>query len=108
MDWKSFAEKFTDKPAAQLSLADFYHRRLRPLDEIKALWAVASPPPEVAEKLTPASEQRSWSAFERIFGVIRAQGLPAEVSESQYRSWLARYPQEPSLYGRFLDSLISV
>src|SRR5260370_1608870 len=108
MDWKTFAEKFTDKPAAQLSLADFYHRRLRPLDEIKALSAVASAPPEVAEKLTPASEQRPWSAFERIFGVIRAQGLPAEVSESRYRSWWARYAQKPSLYVRFLDYLISV
>jgi predicted Zn-dependent protease len=107
-DWKNFAEKSTDKPAAQLSLADFYHRRLRPLDEIKALSGVASALPEASEKLTPASEQRSWSAFERIFGVIRAQGLPTEVSVSQYRSWLARYPQEPSLYVRFLDYLISV
>jgi hypothetical protein len=107
-DWKKFEEKSTDKPAAQLSLADFYHRRLRPLDEIKALSGVASALPEASEKLTPASEQRSWSAFERIFGVIRAQGLPAEVSVSQYRSWLARYPQEPSLYVRFLDYLISV
>jgi len=32
-DWKSFAEKSADKAAAQLSLADFYHRRLQPLEE---------------------------------------------------------------------------
>ncbi len=95
-DWKSFAEKSPDKPAAQLSLADFYRRRLQPLDEIKVLSAVAVAAPDVSEKLTPASEQHSWRAFERIFGVIRAQGLPAEVSATQYRSWLARYPQEPS------------
>jgi Flp pilus assembly protein TadD len=107
-DWKIFAEKSADNSAAQLSLADFYHRRLRPLDEIKVLSAAASAPPDASEKLTPASEQRSWRAFERIFGLIRAQGLPAAVSLAQYRSWLERYPQEPSLYPRFLEYLISI
>ena len=107
-DWKSFAEKSTDKAAAELSLADFYHRRLQPLDEIKTLSAVTAAPSDVSEKLTPASQQRSWRAFERIFGVIHEQGLPAEVSVAQYRSWLARYPQEPSLYPRFLEYLISI
>ncbi len=107
-DWKSFAGKSTDKSAAQLFLADFYHRRLQPLEEIKALSAAATAPPDASEKLNPPSEQRSWRAFERIFGVIRAQGSPAEVSVAQYRSWLARYPQEPSLYSRFLEYLISI
>ena len=107
-DWKSFAEKSADKLAAQLSLADFYHRRLQPLEEIKALSAAASAPADASEKVTPASEQPSWRAFERIFGVIHAQGLPADVSVAQYRTWLARYPQEPSLYPRFLEYLISI
>jgi cellulose synthase operon protein C len=107
-DWKNFAEKSDDKVGGQLSLADFYHRRLRPLDEIKTLSAAASAPADISEKLTPGSEQRSWRAFERIFGVIRAQGLPAEVSVAQYRSWIARYPQEPSLYPRFLEYLIGI
>jgi predicted Zn-dependent protease len=107
-DWKSYAEKSADKSAAQLLLADFYHRRLQPVDEIKALSAVAGAPPEVLEKLTPASVQRSWRAFERIFSVIRAQGLPAEASIAQYRAWLARYPQETSLYPRFVEYLISI
>jgi tetratricopeptide (TPR) repeat protein len=107
-DWENFTEKSVDKSAAQISLADFYHRRLQPLEEIKALSAAASVPVDASETLTPASEQRSWHAFERIFGVIRAQGLPAEVSVAQYRSWLARYPQEPSLYPHFLEYLISI
>jgi predicted Zn-dependent protease len=107
-DWKSFAEKSADKSAAQLLLADFYHRRLQPLDEIKALSAAAGAPPDTSEKLTLATGQRSWRAFERILGVIRTQGLPAEVSVAQYRAWLARYPQENSLYPRFLEYLISV
>ena len=107
-DWKSFTEESAEKPAAQISLADFYHRRLQPLQEIKALSAVASAPADTSEKLKPASDQRSWRAYERIFGVISAQGLPTEVSVAQYRSWLARYPQDPSLYPRFLEYLISI
>ncbi len=107
-DWKSFVEKSADKPAALLSLADYYHRRLQPLDEIKALSGAAGAPLDASQKLTPVFEQRSWRAFERIFEVIRAQGLPAEVSVTQYRSWLARYPHEASLYPRFLEYLISV
>src|SRR5260370_25802091 len=74
-DWKSFAEKSEDKVAGQLSLADFYHRRLRPLDEIKVLSAAAGAPPDASEKLTPASEQRSWRAVERSFGGVRPPGL---------------------------------
>jgi len=88
-DWKSFAEKSADKLAAQLSLADFYHRRLQPLEEIKALSAAASAPADASEKLTPASEQRSWLAFERIFGVIHTKALPAHVSVAHYLTWLA-------------------
>src|SRR5580704_15894540 len=107
-DWKIFAEKAADKYAAQLSLADFYNRRLLPLDEIRVLSVIAGAPPDLSEKPTPPSEQRSWRAFERIFGVIRAQGLPAEVSVAQYRSWLMRYPEEPSLYPRFLEYLMSI
>ena len=107
-DWKSFTEKSENKSAAQISFADFYHRRLQPLEEIKALSAAASAPADASERLTPASEQRSWRAFERIFGLIRAQRLPAEVSVAQYRSWLERYPQDPSLYSRYLEYLISI
>ena len=28
-------------------------------------------------------------------------------SAAQYRAWLARYPQEQSLYARFLDFLVA-
>jgi cellulose synthase operon protein C len=106
-DWKLYAENSANKGIAQLALADFYHRRLRPTDEIKALSVVAIAPADSMEKFTPAMEQRSWRAFERIFGIVRAQALPKDVSIAQYRAWLARYPQEGGLYARFLDYLIS-
>jgi predicted Zn-dependent protease len=106
-DWKSYVETSSDKISAQLALADFYHSRLRPADEIKTLSLVASAPPFAAEKLAAPAEQRSWQSFERIFGVIQAQGLPKDLSIAQYRNWIARYPQEPALYARFLQFLVS-
>lgn len=106
-DWKLYAENSANKTVAQLALADFYRRRLRPADEIKALTIVAGAPAEASEKFTPAAEQRSWQAFERIFRIIQSQALPKEVSIAQYRAWIARYPQDEALYGRFLEYLIS-
>lgn len=106
-DWKTYADNSSDKISAQLALADFYHRRLRPADEIKTLALVANSETVGAEKLTAPAQQRSWQAFERIFGVIQAQGLPEETSNAQYRAWIARYPDEPSLYARFLQFLVA-
>ena len=53
------------------------------------------------------AQQHSWQAFERIFGVIQAQGMPKDVSIAQYRAWIARYPEEQSLYARFLQFLVA-
>ncbi len=105
-DWKAYVENSSDKISAQLVLADFYHHRLRPADEIKTLSLVASAAP-ITEKLTPPAQQRSWRAFERIFGVIQTQGSPKELSIAQYRAWIARYPAEPPLYARFLQFLVA-
>jgi predicted Zn-dependent protease len=106
-DWKSYVENSSDKIEAQLALADFYHRRLRSVDEIKTLSLVANAAPIPEEKLTPPAQQRSWQAFERIFGVVQAQGLGKDASTAQYRAWIARYPQEQSLYVRFLHFLVA-
>lgn len=105
-DWKSYAVNSSDKITSRLALADFYHRRLRPADEIKALSVVADAAPLPTEKLTPPAQQRPWQAFERIFGIIQEQGLSKDTSITQYRAWIARYPQEPSLYARFLQFLV--
>ena len=106
-DWKLYAGKATNKPVAQLALADFYHRRLQPQNEITALAAIANALADASESLTPVTEQRSWQAFTRIFSIIQAQGLPKNVSVAQYRAWIARYPNEGSLYSRFLEYLVS-
>jgi cellulose synthase operon protein C len=106
-DWKRFVDASADKTNAELAIADFYHRRLRPQDELKVLSEVANAPAKESEKLTPPAGQQSWQAFERVFTLIQQQGMPKEVSIAQYRSWIARYPNEPSVYSRFLDFLIS-
>ena len=61
-DWKLYSDNSSNKSAAQITLADFYHRRLRPMDEIKALSAAAGAPADASESFTSAPEQRSWLA----------------------------------------------
>ena len=106
-DWKAYVVNASDKMGAELALADFYHRRLRPEDEIKTLAVVATAAPVAAEKLTPAVRQQAWRAFERMFGIIQDQALSKDVSIAQYRAWVRRYPQESSLYARFLQFLVA-
>lgn len=106
-DWKAFVQASSDKVAAEIALADFYQRRLRPQDEIESLAQAAGAPNGSSEKLKPAAGQQSWRAFERIFTVVQQQGLPAKFSDIYYSKWIARYPKEPSVYTRFLDFLIS-
>ena len=84
-DWKKHAELAQDKTAARMALAGFYHRRLRPADEIEAL--------------------RSAEAFERGIAVAAAHALPPAVTTSLYRAWMARSPGEPEVYRRFLEYL---
>ena len=106
-DWKLYAEKAANKAAARGDLADFYHRRLRPQDEISTLRTIGDSPTLSGEKLTPSNQQSSWNAFERILGVIQAQGLPKESTLTAYRAWISRYPMEEQLYVRFLDYLVT-
>ena len=105
-DWKKRAELLSDKPAGQLELADFYHRRLRSIDEVRALAQVGRSPSPPADKLLPATQQRSWHAFERIFSLINAQALPPTLGAEEYRAWMARYPKESQVYSRFFDFLL--
>ena len=52
-DWQKYAQLAPDKADAQLQLADFYHGRLRPLDEVKALAAAAQSPPRLRTSCGP-------------------------------------------------------
>jgi len=105
-DWKRYTEAAADRIQAEWSLADFYKRRLRPVDEIAALTVIGRAPTPPAETHTPADHQRSWLAFERIFNVIAENALPTDVSEQSYRAWLDRYPGQASVYIRYFQFLL--
>ena len=81
-DWQKFAQVANDKVDAQLQLADFYHRRLRPLDEIKALAAAAQAPSPAADKLLPPNQQRAWQTFDRVFEVLDLEPMIAEKPDA--------------------------
>ncbi len=104
-DWKSYvanAANAPDRYAAQIELADFYHRRIRPRDELAALTAAAAAPDD---PLQPASAQRGWKAFDRMAGVAEREALPAAVADPVFRAWVARYPKEPAAWRKLIEHL---
>lgn len=105
-DWKKRAALLPDHAEGELELADFYQRRVRPTEEIKALASAAAAPSSASDRLLPATGQRSWKAFERIFTVIREQALPTTVSVEEYQAWINRYPKEPAVYEQYFDFLL--
>lgn len=105
-DWKKYVELSPDPGTSQFAVADFYHRRLRPTDEISALNAIARTPAPSSEKLASATQQSSWQAFERIFTVIQQNALPANVSVDTYKAWIVRFPEQKSVYARYFQFLL--
>ncbi len=104
-DWRNYAAASADKFQGQVSLADFYHRRLQPAEELQALAAARGMSASAEEKFTEPAQQRSWKLFDRSLALASAQALPAEAATGIYRDWLGRYPAEPSVYTRFFDFL---
>lgn len=107
-DWKAYAERAADPAEAQLALADFYQRRNRAAEEVEALLEVGRAPSPESERFVPASQQRSWKAFERALESIDAHLLGDNRRADVYRAWLGRYAGEQEAYRRYLDFLIGV
>jgi tetratricopeptide (TPR) repeat protein len=101
-DWKSWAQKAADKPAANLDLADFYERRLKPQEELAALESVGQAPASPRERWTASESKQSWKAWEKALAVIDKFALPHAVAAREYAGWEQRYPHEPSIYEREL------
>jgi cellulose synthase operon protein C len=101
-DWKTYAQTAADRYAAQIELADFYHRRMRPREELAALImaAAAQDPPYV-----PANAQRSWRTFERMASLIEQDALAEPLAEPVFRAWVARYPTEPAAWRKAIEHL---
>jgi cellulose synthase operon protein C len=105
-DWKAYVVHAKDIPAAQLELADFYHRRLQPQQEIATLLSVAAAPTPDAERYRPVVQQRSWHAYGRILKLAKDQALRPEVTRATYAAWIKRYPGEPSIRVALINTLI--
>lgn len=101
-DWKSWAEKADDKSAANLDLADFYERRLKPQEELTALEVVGRTAPNAGERWTAAESERSWKAWERAQEVVDRYALGRVVAQREYAGWEQRYPRESAVYEREL------
>jgi len=97
-DWKSWAEKADDKAAANLDLADFYERRLKPQEELAALEAVGRSAATSGERWTAADSERSWKAWERTLVVVDRYALPRTVAAREYAGWEKRYSRERKVY----------
>lgn len=105
-DWKRYAELAADHAQGQLALADFYHRRLRPRDEVLVL-STAQGSLLSTDPLVPATEESAWHIFERIFELIEAHQLQASLGSTMYRVWMARYRREPIVRHRFFEFLLT-
>ena len=101
-DWKSYAQNAPDPYTAQTELADFYHRRNRPRDELAALTAAAA---AKDDPLQPAHAQRGWRAFERMAALVEHEALPDAVADPVFRAWVARYPKEPAAWRKLIEHL---
>ncbi len=84
-DWKTYAQLTSDP----IALADFYHRRLRPADEIQAL-----------------DRAGTQAAFARAIQVALTQGMPDTAVIAQYRAWVARFPDDSALHKNFIRYLV--
>lgn len=73
-DWKKHAGLAQDKAAANLALADYYHRRLKVNEEWSALGAAG--------------------AYQRMLTLCARQMLPAAMTRQTYQQWTAKAPKE--------------
>jgi len=101
-DWKTWAEKADDKAAANLDLADFYERRLKPKEELAALEAVGQSAASARERWTAAESQQAWKAWERTLTVVDRYALGRAAAAREYAGWERHYPQETAVYEREL------
>jgi hypothetical protein len=82
-DWKAYATATKN----WVALADYYHRRLQPKEELAALLQA--------------------DLFKRAVALAQVQALPVETTESVYNAWIAKAPTEVEPYKELFAFLIS-
>jgi cellulose synthase operon protein C len=86
LDWKQAVTFSTNKAAAWLNLADFYHRRIRYNSEVEAL--------------LPAQ------AFPRALDVYTEANLPSATRDRIYEAWIAHDPKQTEPYLGLFHALV--
>src|SRR5439155_4581328 len=105
--WKLLDAISKDRAQSQIALADYYHRRLDPQQELQALAAADSRLAAVEDPLQPENRQRAFQLHERAQQLIQAQALPAAFAIQDYERWITKYPGAESVYQRYFDFLIA-
>jgi tetratricopeptide (TPR) repeat protein len=106
-DWKTFARLSTDKVAGSIAIADYYHRRLQPKEELAALLEAAAQPAAGRDALNVETDQRSWKLFQRAIDLADAQALSVDTTEAVYNAWIARYPKQAQPYRSLFEFLFA-
>ncbi len=107
-DWREFATRAQDKGAAEMELADFYHRRVEGAQEVAALEAAASVTSTGAEKFIAADRQQAWHLFPRALEVAKEQALGDDAAIAIEHAWMMRYPEEPGVRAKLIESLMQM
>ena len=105
-DWKSAATHSPQKASALLDLADYYHRRLQPADEVQTLLASAKLPSQGLDRWRPEMAQPAWKLFERAIAVSVDAKLSLSTRDGIYDAWIARYQNSPEPYKQYLHFLV--
>lgn len=105
-DWQQAANLSNQKQTALLDLADFYHRRLQPQDEVRVLLQSAVLPAPAADAYKIDSQQTAWLTFRRAVQVCADSNLSAETRGTTYQAWIGRYPKDSEPLAEYFDSLI--
>ena len=106
-DWQTWVEKAPDKAAANLDLANFYARRLKPQQELAALEVVGRTPATPQDRWTPPEDQQAWQAWERALRVVRQYALSHDTAEREYRGWEQRYPHDETICEQEFEFLLT-
>jgi tetratricopeptide (TPR) repeat protein len=105
--WKLLDSVSPDHVGNQIQLADYYHRRMQPEQELQALTTAATLAPAVEDPLQPQSQQSAWKLHERAQQLIQAEAMPVERAVQDYDGWTAKYPGAEAVQRRYFEFLLN-
>ena len=105
--WKLLDSVSPDRAGNQIQLADYYHRRMQPAQELQSLTAAETLLPAVDAPLQPQPQQRAWKLHERAQALIQAEAMPAAEAIQDYETWIVQYPAAAPLQQRYFEFLLS-